>query len=484
MRFQVLNRPSKNKIVILCLLIMLVFPLSNTNNLFAAELTPARFETDNGMTILTLEQNSLPIVTIQVLVKAGAMLDPKGKTGLANITLALLEAGTRTRTAMEISEATDFIGAQLRTRASKDYVMFQLRLLKKDIHAGMALLSDILMNPVFAAEEIARVQKQMMGSILAQQDRPAAIARIAFQSLIYDQHPYRSPVIGLQETVASITQWDLFNFHKSYYRPNNTIMAIVGDISEAESNNLLEQYFEAWEEEAVGFPVLEAPRPSGRITVKKIEKDLSQATVLLGHIGIARSNPDFYAVRVMNYILGGGGFSSRMMNDVRDNKGLVYSIYSYFSSRKFPGAFAVAFQTKSSSANEAIEAVLKEINQIRNAAVTEEELDEAKAYLSGVFPLKIDTGKKLAALLAEIAFHDLGLDYFENYQTQIKQVSREDVFRVALKYLHPERYTLVVVGNHEKIALKKPAPKKPVNKKPETSTNTTQPPVIKAPPTN
>ncbi len=444
----------------LFLLAILISPLSNTESLLAAGLTPSRFETDNGMTVLTLEQNSLPIVTIQVLINAGSVLDPKGKTGLANMTLALLEEGTKTRTAMEISEATDFIGATLRTRASKDYAKLQLRLLKKDINAGLALLSDILINPAFAPKEIARIQKQIKGKILAQQDQPGAIARIAFQEMIYGRHPYRSPIIGYKKSIESITQRDLLIFHQVSYRPNNTIVAIVGDISEAESKELIEEYFGDWEKQAASLPLTEAPEPMWQPEIRKIEKDLSQATDILGHVGIERANPDFYAIRVMNYILGGGGFASRLMSDVRDNKGLVYSIYSYFSASRFPGAFAVSFQTKSSSANQAIEAVLREINQIRDAAVTEEELSEAKAYLSGVFPLKIDTGKKLASLLADIAFHDLGLDYFENYQEQIMRVTREDVFHVALKYLHPERYALVVVGKQDAIALKLPENRK------------------------
>ncbi len=453
-------RPQKGKLTLLFLLAILIFPLSSTENLLAADLTPVRFETDNGMDVLTLEQNSLPIVTIQVLVKAGSVLDPKGKTGLANMTLALLEAGTETRTAMEISEATDFIGATLRTRASQDYVMLQLRLLKKDINAGMALLSDILINPAFIPEEIARIQKQITGNILAQQDQPGAIARIAFQEMVYASHPYRSPVIGREKSIASMTQRDLITFHQIYYRPNNTIVAIVGDIGEGETKDLIEKYFGNWEKQASSLPVIEAAEPIWQTELRTIEKDLSQATVILGHIGINRANPDFYAIHVMNYILGGGGFSSRMMSDVRDNKGLVYSIYSYFSTRHFPGAFAVSFQTKNSSVNEAIEAVLREINQMRNAAVTEEELSEAKAYLSGVFPLKIDTGKKLASLLAEIAFHNLGLDYFNNYQEQIMRVTREDVFHVAMKYLHPDRYAIVVIGKQDAIALKLPENRK------------------------
>jgi len=452
----------------LLFLFSLLFSLSNNTQIcLATDLNPSLIETDNGMTVYALEQNSLPIVTIQVLIKAGSVLDPTGKAGLANMVLALLEEGTESQTAMEISKATDFIGATLRTRTSQDYVILQLRLLKKDINSGLSLLSDILINPLFTSEEIGRIQKKITGTILSQQDQPEAIARLAFQEIVYGNHSYRSPVIGYKQTVASITQTDLVAFHQIYYRPNNTIIAIVGDISKTETTALIEEYFGNWEEQELTLPALESAKPVEQTQLRKIEKDLSQATVILGHIGIERSNPDFYAIRVMNYILGGGGFASRMMRDVRDNKGLVYSIYSYFSARQHPGAFAVSFKTKSSSVNEAIEAVLKEINQIRDLGVTEEELSEAKAYLSGVFPLKIDTGKKLAALLAEIAFHDLNLNYFESYQKKIMDVTREDIFRVAIKYLHPNRYAIVVVGKQDLISLELPT----LPTKTEVSTN-------------
>ncbi len=419
----------------------------------AAQITPTQFQTENGMRVLSLEQDALPIVTIQALVRAGGSDDPKSKIGLANMAAVLLEAGTAKRSALALSEALDSIGADLSINASKDFTTIQIRVLKKDIETGFDLLSDLLIHPKFEPEEIARIRKQIAGEILAQQDQPGIIARIAFQEMIYGDHPYRYPNIGLDETIQKIHRRDLVRFHNRYYQPENTILAVVGDLTEAEAKTLVRTYFGAWEKGSASFFTAHPSQPLPTSSVKRIEKDLSQATVILGHVGIDRANSDYYAIQVMNYILGGGGFSSRMMKDVRDDKGLVYSIYSHFSANRFPGAFSVTFQTKNSSTAEAIRAVLEALNNIRNTGVTETELSEAKSYLTGSFPLRIDTTRKIASYLTTLAFHDLGLDYLESYVERIKSVTREDVFRVALKYLHPKHMAVVAVGQQEMITL-------------------------------
>jgi len=432
------------------MLMLFVFAIKGRGT--AAQIEPTQFQTENGMTVLTLEQNAVPIVTIQVLVRAGSVDDPKPKIGLANMTAALLEEGTEKRTSIEISEALDFMGADLSIRASKDYTTIQIRVLKKDLEAGFDLLSDLVIHPIFDPKEIARIRKQIVGEILSQQDQPELIASIAFQEIIYGDHPYRHPTLGFEASLEKIHRKDLVVFHNTYYRPNNAIIAVVGDITEARSKALVASYFGGWERGvsvSALHPVQALPAPA----LKRIEKDLNQATVILGHVGIDRANPDYYAIQVMNYILGGGGFSSRMMKDIRDDKGLVYSIYSYFSANLYPGAFSVTFQTKSSSAGEAVSAARSVIESLRATGATEEELVEAKAYLTGNFPLQIDTTQKIASFLATIAFYGLGLDYFDTYAERVNRVTREDVFRVALKYLHPNQMVLVIVGKQDRISL-------------------------------
>jgi len=444
--------PLKFRVVIAAVLFLL-FSENTVKVLHAAPLSPKRSVTNNGITLLWLEQASLPVVSVEVLVRAGAMLDPQNKAGLANMTARLLEEGTETRSATEISETSDFIGARFGASAGKDYTTIQLRVLKKELATGFDLLSDVLMHPKFDENEVTRIQKQVLGGIRAEKDRPGAMAMRAFQAAIYGDHPYRHAVVGNEDSVPTIRRSDLMAFHQKYYRPNNTIIAIVGDIKEAEARKLLQDYLGKWEDAPVTFPKTAKLPPLNQKIVKHIEKDLTQATVLLGHHGIHRASPDYYPVLVMNYILGGGGFSSRMMADIRDDRGLVYSIYSRFSTNLLPGDFRVSLQTKSSSVGEAIDGVLQEMVKIRKSPVTDVELDEAKAYLAGSFPLRIDSSRKVARLLTQIAFYGLGLDYFKTHVEGIRAVTQAEVQRVAKQYLKPDHYALVVVGKASEINL-------------------------------
>jgi zinc protease len=185
-----------------------------------------------------------------------------------------------------------------------------------------------------------------------------------------------------------------------------------------------------------------------------IDRDITQANIVLGHLGIRRENPDYYAVLVMNYILGGGGFASRLMDNIRDDKGLAYDVHSFFSANKFAGMFQAGLQTKNSSANIAIDEILNEMKKIRTEPVNDRELADAKSYLTGSFPLRIDTNTKIAGFLVGMEFYDLGLDYIDNYKNYINSVSKSDILKVAGKYLHPEKFVLVVVGDLEKASLK------------------------------
>jgi len=231
-------------------------------------------------------------------------------------------------------------------------------------------------------------------------------------------------------------------------------MAVVGDVTQKEIVDLLNDYFKTWQKKGQPLPALVQPPVIEKTVVQKIDKDVAQANIELGHIGISRENPDFYAVSVMNYILGGGGFSSRLMDNIRDNKGLAYDVHSAFSVQKEPGAFTVTIQTKNESANDVIAQTMEEIRRIQTDLVSEKELADAKAYLTGNFPLKMDTYAKIAGMLTSIETYNLGLDYPEKYPVLINGVSREDIRRVAKKYLRPDKMVIVVVANQEKANLK------------------------------
>lgn len=413
----------------------------------AAELTPAKITTANGMTVVVLEQHFLPIVEIHALIKTGSAYDPPEKAGLANLTASLLDEGTTGRSSKQLAEQIDFVGGSLEAKAGEDFTTASARVLKKDMDLGFSLLADILLHPAFPKQEFERVRSQILGEIVSDNDDPGHVAMKAFNHLIFANHPYRWPVNGTEDTLGKITLADVQNFYAKEYLPNQTILTVVGDITMEQVTALVHTHFGPWKKGISPTRSIKKPAMVEKKTVQLIEKDLTQSTIMLGHGGISRTNPDFYAVTVMNHILGAGGFSSRLMDSIRDKQGLAYGIMSHYDARAMPGSFWINLQTKTETTNQAIAGVLAEIKGLREAPVTDQELAEAKSFLMGSFPLRLDSTAKLAGVLAQVEFFGLGFEYFSQYPKWIERVTKEDVQRVAKQYLNPQHYALVVVGN-------------------------------------
>lgn len=413
----------------------------------AADIAPVRVTTANGMTVLVLEQHFLPIVEIHALIRAGSAQDPPEKAGLANLVASLLDEGTTTRTSKQLAEQIDFVGGSLEAKAGEDFTTASVRVLKKDVELGFTLLADILMHPAFPRQEFERVRSQILGEIVSDNDDPGHVAMKAFNQLVFHNHPYRWPVNGTENTLGKITLADVQGFYAREYLPNQTILTVVGDVTVEQATALVQTHFGPWRKGTVPVRAVRPPPAIEKKTVQLIEKDLTQSTIVLGHSGISRTNPDYYAVTVMNHILGAGGFSSRLMDSIRDKQGLAYGIMSHYDARAMPGSFWVSLQTRTETTNQAISGVLAEIKAIREAPVTDQELAEAKSFLMGSFPLRLDSTAKLAQVLAQVEFFGLGFEYFSQYPRWIERVTKEDVQRVAKQYLDPQHYALVVVGN-------------------------------------
>lgn len=408
----------------------------------------------NGMTVLHSEKKALPIVKIVVAIKAGSIAESDEKAGLANLTADLLHEGTASRSSKKISEEIEFVGGALSTSGGAEYMTATLSVLKKDIKLGFELLSDIILHPLFPEEEVARRKAIIKSSIMQQKEEPGRVASKAFLKAVFGENPYGRPVEGTEESIDTISRGDIIDFYKIHYGPNNTLMAVVGDISRDELNALINKYFKDWQKKNIPPRTLPAAGPGTGPRVVKINKEITQANIILGHLGITRDNPDYYALQVMNYILGAGGFASRLMDNIRDNKGLSYDVHSFFSANKYAGTFEVTLQTKNQSANAAIEEILKEMDRIMREPVRDKELNDAKSYLTGSFPLRLDSNNKLAGFLVAVEFYGLGLNYADDYKRFINSVSRDDVLRVAKKYLNTKDHVLVVVGDLEKASLK------------------------------
>lgn len=407
----------------------------------------------DGMVLLHAERRNLPIVKVVVAVRAGSVMETAEKAGLSNLTADLLNEGTRRRSSKEISNAIEFVGGSLATSGGADFITVSLSVLKKDLDLGFDLLSDVLLNPAFTDEEFNRRKAIIRGSIVRQKEEPGIVASRAFMKAVFGDYPYGWPMDGTEESIARITREDVQNFYRALYAPNNAVMAVTGDVGREELQALIRKYFAGWSRKDIPGPAVIAPQAGEKPTVIKINKALTQATILLGHPGIRRDDPDFYTVQVMNYILGGGGFASRLMDNIRDNKGLSYDVHSFFAANKYAGVFEAGLQTKNQTANAAIAEVLKEMERIMTEPVGDRELADAKAYLTGSFPLKIDSNSKIAAFLTSVELYGLGLDYVEKYPSYINGVTKEDVLRAARKYLNTKGYVLVVVADLEKAAI-------------------------------
>ncbi len=405
----------------------------------------------NGLVWLFSEQRSLPLVAVQVLVKAGALRDPAGKEGLANLTAILLLQGTKKRSAPQIAEELDFLGAKLSASGSEDFALISLMTLKKDLAAGLDLLQDVLFNPAFAPKEVQQKVSQLLASFQTDEDEPGIVASRAFHRWLYGQHPYGYPPKGTPSGLKAISREDILAFHRTYYRPNNAILSIVGDLSKEEATAAVTRFFGPWEPAPIPELKISPPETFNKPRVMVINKDITQANIVWGHLGIARDNPDFYAFQVMNYILGGGGFASRLMDNIREKRGLAYSVGSSFDPGVLAGPFAVALETKNDSAGDAVAQVIKEVERIRAEPVSEKELEDAKSYLIGSFPRKMDSVAKRASLMGYVEFYGLGLDYPWRYPELVRPLTPADIQKVAEKYLHPDRYLLVVVGDQGKM---------------------------------
>lgn len=420
----------------------------------AADIAPTKFLSANGMTVLVLEQHFLPIVEVHALIKAGSAQDPPEKAGVANLTASLLDEGTTTRSSKQLAEQIDFVGGSLEAKASEDFTTATARVLKKDVDLGFSLLADILQHPAFQKQEFERIRAQLLGEMASDNDDPGHVAMKAFNQLVFHGHPYRWPVNGTEDTLSKVTLADVQAFYAKEYQPSQVILTIVGDVTAEQATTLVQTHFGSWKKGTTPPRNIKDPAPIKRKTVQLIDKDLTQSTIILGHGGIQRAHPDFYAVTVMNYILGAGGFSSRLMDSIRDKQGLAYGIMSHFDARLLPGSFWINLQTRTEATNQAIAGVLAELKNIREAPVSDQELAEAKAFLMGSFPLRFDTTAKLAQVLAQVEFYGLGFEYFSQYPKWIERVTKEDVQRVAKQYLDPQRYALVVVGNLAKAKVK------------------------------
>ncbi len=409
-----------------------------------------RYVLPNGLKVLLAPNGELPAFCLNVVVGAGARYETDDTAGLASLTGGLLEEGTATRSSDDIAEAIEDVGAHLLTFGGYTHSGVRVIGLSEDLELSIDLASDCLRNPSFPDDRVKLHVDRRVALIKSRLDQPRMRAAEEFDEIVYAGHPSHRPGYGYEGSVAGLEAEHLRAFHKAFYHPNNSILALAGRFEVAEARDLIARHFGDWaRDDAFRLPdVPELTRQAAPVE-KFVHAEKSQANLYLGHLGIHRKHPDYYALLVMDTILGSSpGFTSRIPRVLRDEMGLAYSTFSNITSSAGidPGRFVAFIGTSPANLERAVESLRREIARIVEEPVASDELETAKSYLTGSFVFKFQTNAQLASYLIDAEVFDLGFDFRERYPQLIDEITVEDVLRVARVHIDPEAMTLVVVG--------------------------------------
>jgi len=399
----------------------------------------------NGVVLLVAERPAVPIVAVRVYHRAGAVFDPRGREGLANLMGALVTRGTANRTARELDAAIEFVGGRLEAGAGRDGLTVSLSVLRKDLGLGLDLLREVVLTPAFPEAELKRKVAEIQAAIQRSEESPETVAARALAPLVYPNHPYGSPVEGTRASVGALTRDDVVAFHGQYVRPDSTIIAVVGAITVDEARRELMARFGAWPRPASPTPTAPAVPATAPARTETIKRDLTQATILMGRPAINQKDPDYFPLAVATYVLGGGS-TSRLYGRVREDGGLAYSVGSFVTPGKYGASFVVSAQTRTAEVPRVLDIARQELARMERDQVSDREIALAKSYLIGSFPLRLDTSSKVADFLVGVEEMGLGLDYADRYRERIARVTPEDVQRVAVRFFPPDTMSRVIVG--------------------------------------
>jgi predicted Zn-dependent peptidase len=419
-----------------------------------------RHKLASGATAYLVEDHELPLVHISVLVRTGEYLEPAGKQGLSQLTGSQIRSGgTVSKKPAEFDEEAAFLAAQISSGIGTLEGQASLDCLSKDIDAGLAMFIDMLRHPGFAEDRLQLARNQMLQGMERRNDSTTGIEAREWERLLRGDR-FFTAVPTTKASVESITRKDLLDFHGKYYYPANFILAVSGDFQTKEMLSKLDKAFAGWDNRAGAVPRPPKPdfSPAGGAYI--VDKKVNQGRVRMGHLGVTIANPDHQAITVMNGILGGNGFTSRITARVRSDEGLAYQAGSIFQhGYYYDGAFSVVFQSKSASVAQAVAIVREEIGKMRSSPVTKEELEIEKGSVVESFPRRFATASLRAAQFASDDYNGVPADYWDKYRDRVQALKAEDIHRVAEKYLHPDKLIVLVVGDAE--AIEKGNPDKP-----------------------
>ncbi|MGI9229811.1 MAG: M16 family metallopeptidase [Gammaproteobacteria bacterium] len=405
------------------------------------------WQTDRGSRILFVESRELPIVDIKIMFDAGSSRDPKRKAGLAQFTSSLLDEGAGGLDADGISYEFERLGAHYGAGAGYDSSTITLRSLAGEdkLQAALKNLRRVIAQPDFPAQAITRQRKRFLVGLQDKQQSPGSVAHDNFFAALYQKHPYARPPEGTEAGINAIKRADIKSFHRRYYTARNALITIVGDLSRAEAEVIAEDLTR-------DLPRGKPPAPLPRVKPLRAAEEIrvqhasTQVHILLGQPALARGDKDNLPLYVGNHVLGGGGMISRLFEEIRDQRGLTYSVYSYFSPRRKKGPFMAGLQTRAEQQGQALQVLREMIADYINTGPTEAELQAAKLNITGGFPLNLDSNGKILNQVALIGFYNLPLDYLDTYIDKVNAVTVSDIKQAFAKHLHPDKFVAVLVG--------------------------------------
>lgn len=405
----------------------------------------------NGLPVWVVESHEVPLVQVNLVVRAGSGDDPKGKFGVASLTAAMLDEGAGPRNSLEIADAIEFLGATLTTTSGFDASAIRLNVPVARLGDALPIMADVALRPTFPNADLDRLRQERLTSLLQARDEPESIAPMAFALRVFGENRYGTSQLGTSLTLKAFVPADLRTFHSTYYQPSNSTLVVVGDITADAAVAQLEKPFGGWKNTATvkRTAVPAAPQIArGEIVIVDVP-GAEQSQVRIGWVGVSRSTPDYYTLQVLNTILG-GSFTSRLNQNLREEHGYTYGASSRFDMRLSPGAFAAGAGIQTDKTADALREFFKELNDIAKP-IGEEELTKAKNYVALGFPAQFETTGDLASNLEEMIVYDLPEDYFEQYVPRIRAVTANDVEKAAQRYIQPSKFIVIVAGDRKEI---------------------------------
>ena len=416
-----------------------------------ATLPIQQWQTTSGARVLFVETHDLPMLDIAVDFPAGSSRDAPTKSGVASLTLGLMRSGTDRYGEDEISERLASIGADLSARFDTDRAGYGLRTLSsaRERDEALGLLASVLQKPTFPQKTFEREQQRALAGLREAETRPEVLADREFKHLLYGDHPYSRPGAGEAETVEKLRRDDLLEFYRGYFTARDAVVSVIGDLSRSEAGAIAEQLTAGLNRGSQALPALPAVAQLQTAKTSRIAHPATQAHILIGQPGIKRLDPDYFPLFLGNYVLGGGGFASRLNDEIRQKRGYAYSTYSYFNPLALEGPFQIAVQTKKQTTQDALKVAQDTLAKIVSEGPTPEELDAAKQNIIGGFPLRIDSNKKILDYLSIIGFYRLPLTYLDDFPVQIERLTLDQIKDAWRRRIHPERMVTVVVAGAE-----------------------------------